>query len=250
MPKNAFSDQAVLVTGAGGGIGRATAIAFAEAGARVACVDRDIPSLEKTVALLHGRGFPIIADLANIANYAAVLDECERAVGSLSALAHVAAVLRRLNIIDVTEADWDYHLNINAKSTFFLGREFAERLKRDGRKGAIVNTASQSWWTGGLDGAIVYAASKGAIVTLTRGFARQYAQFNIRFNVVAPGFVDTPMLTSGLDGAAMDRMLTQTPMGRLATPEEVANTIVFLASPSSSYVTGATLVVTGGQLMF
>lgn len=250
MPDNSFSDQAVLVTGAGGGIGRATAIAFAEAGARVACLDRDIPSLEKTVNLLDGNGYPFVADLADVAKFASVLDECERLVGPLIALAHVAAVLRRLNVVDVTEDDWDYHLNINAKSTFFLGREFAERLKRAGRSGAVVNTASQSWWTGGLDGAIVYAASKGAIVTLTRGFARQYARSNIRFNVVAPGFVDTPMLTSGLDDAAMDRMLSQTPIGRLATPEEVASAILFLASPSSSYVTGATLVVAGGQLMF
>jgi len=245
-----LADQGVLVTGAGGGIGRATAIAFAKAGARVACLDRDVSSLEKTVSLLDGRGFSIVADLADIANYAAVLDTCESVVGPLGALAHVAAVLRRLNVVDVTEADWDYHLNINAKSTFFLGREFAERLKGDGRKGAVVNTASQSWWTGGLDGAIVYAASKGAIVTLTRGFARQYAQFEIRFNVVAPGFVDTPMLTNGLDESAMGRMLSQTPIGRLATPEEVANAILFLASPASSYVTGATLVVAGGQLMF
>ena len=107
-----------------------------------------------------------------------------------------------------------------------------------------------STWTGGLDGAIVYAASKGAVVTLTRGFARQYAPANIRFNVVAPGFVDTPMLRNYLDEAEMELMLNQTPIGRLATPEEVANAIFFLASPSASYITGATLVITGGHLMF
>ncbi len=250
MSENSLSGKAILVTGAGGGIGRATALAFAEAGAHVACLDRDVPSLEQTVGLLHGNGFPIVADLSNVANFPLILDEAEKQVGPLSVLAHIAAVLRRLNIVDVTEDDWDFHLNINAKSTFFLGREFAERLKRNGRTGAVVNTSSQSWWTGGLDGSIVYAASKGAIVTLTRGFARQYAPSNIRFNVVAPGFVDTPMLTNGLDDAAMKRMLDQTPIGRLATPEEVASAILFLASPSASYITGATLVVTGGQLMF
>ena len=250
MSEKTLKGQAVLVTGAGGGIGRATAAAFAEAGARVACLDRDEPSLAQTLSLLNGNGLPIVADLSNVANFPSILDEVEKLVGPLTILAHIAAVLRRLNIVDVTEADWDFHLNINAKATFFLGREFAELLKRNGRIGAVVNTSSQSWWTGGLDGSIVYAASKGAIVTLTRGFARQYAPSNIRFNVVAPGFVDTPMLRSGLDDEAMERMLNQTPIGRLATPEEVANAIIFLASPSASYITGSTLAVTGGQLMF
>ena len=250
MSEKTLKGQAVLVTGAGGGIGRATAAAFAEAGARVACLDRDEPSLAQTMSLLNGNGFPIVADLSNVANFPSILDQVEKLVGPLTILAHIAAVLRRLNIVDVTEADWDFHLNINAKATFFLGREFAELLKRNGRIGAVVNTSSQSWWTGGLDGSIVYAASKGAIVTLTRGFARQYAPSNIRFNVVAPGFVDTPMLRSGLDDEAMERMLNQTPIGRLATPEEVANAIIFLASPSASYITGSTLAGTGGQLMF
>lgn len=250
MSEKSYTGQAVLITGAGGGIGRATAIAFAEAGARVACLDCDEPSLKETISLLHGNGIPILADLSNVANFPVMLDEVEKQVGPLSVLIHIAAVLRRLNIVDVTEDDWDLHLNINAKSTFFLGREFAERLKRNGRIGAVVNTASQSWWTGGLDGAIVYAASKGAIVTLTRGFARQYAPANIRFNVVAPGFVDTPMLRNYLDEGEMEQMLDQTPIGRLASPEEVANAIIFLASSSASYITGATLVITGGHLMF
>ena len=250
MSEKSYIGQSVLITGAGGGIGRATAIAFAEAGARVACLDCDEQSLKQTVSLLHGNGIPILADLSNVKNFPVMLDEVEKKVGPLSVLVHLAAVLSRLDIVDVSEDDWDSHFDINAKSTFFLGREFAERLKRKGLIGAVVNTTSQSWWTGGLDGAIVYAASKGAVVTLTRGFARQYAPANIRFNVVAPGFVDTPMLRNYLDEAEMELMLNQTPIGRLATPEEVANAIFFLASPSASYITGATLVITGGHLMF
>ncbi|NQV97728.1 MAG: SDR family oxidoreductase [Acidimicrobiaceae bacterium] len=243
-------NQAVLVTGAGGGIGRATALAFANAGAQVACLDIDKSSLAETVELLKGAGHAIVADLRIIKNFPSILDEAESKVGPIDALALVAAVLRRLKVVDVTEDDWDFHLDLNAKASFFLGREFAERLKRGNRIGAVVTTSSQSWWTGGLDGAIVYAASKGALVTLTRGFARRYGPSNIRFNSVAPGFVDTQMLRSGLDDAAIDRMLSATPLGRLAEPDEVANAIVFLASPASSYITGATLVVAGGQLMF
>lgn len=244
------ANKSVLVTGAGGGIGRATALAFAKTGAKVTCLDIDEHALSETLELLEGAGHAIVADLRSIKSYPSILDEAESENGPLDALALVAAVLRRLKVTEVTEADWDFHLELNSKSSFFLGREFAERLKGENRPGAVVTTSSQSWWTGGLDGAIVYAASKGALVTLTRGFARQYGHSNIRFNSVAPGFVDTQMLRSGLDDGAMDRYLAAVPLGRLAEPEEVANAIVFLASPASSYITGATLVVAGGQLMF
>ncbi len=243
-------NKAVLVTGASGGIGRATAVAFANTGAKVVCLDIDENGLNETVNLLNGAGHSIVADLRNIKEFPSLLDRAEYLVGPLDAIALVAAVLRRLKVVDVTEEDWDFHLDLNAKSSFFLAREFAERLKQEKRSGAVVTTSSQSWWTGGLDGAIVYAASKGALVTMTRGFARQYAPVNIRFNSVAPGFVDTQMLRNGLDEAAMDRYRDATPLGRLAEPEEVANAIVFLASPTSSYITGTTLVVAGGQLMF
>ena len=244
------ANKSVLVTGAGGGIGRATALAFANLGSKVVCLDIDELALKGTLDLLGGTGHAIVADLRNIKNYPSILDEAESKIGPLDALAHVAAVLRRLKVTDVTEADWDFHLDLNSKASFFLGREFAERLKGENRSGAVVTISSQSWWTGGLGGAIVYAASKGALVTLTRGFARQYGQSNIRFNSVAPGFVDTQMLRNGLDDGAMDRYIGAVPLGRLAEPEEVANAIVFLASPASSYITGATLVVAGGQLMF
>ncbi len=245
-----IANKAVLVTGASGGIGRATAVAFANMGAKVVCLDIDENGLNETVNLLSGAGHSIVADLRNIKEFPSLLDRAEYLVGPLDAIALVAAVLRRLKVVDVTEEDWDFHLDLNAKSSFFLAREFAERLKQEKRSGAVVTTSSQSWWTGGLDGAIVYAASKGALVTMTRGFARQYAPVNIRFNSVAPGFVDTQMLRNGLDEAAMDRYRDATPLGRLAEPEEVANAIVFLASPTSSYITGTTLVVAGGQLMF
>jgi len=250
LTKSVDANKSVLVTGAGGGIGRATAVAFARTGTKVACLDINEKGVNETVELLNGAGHSIVADLRKIKDFPSILDLAESLVGPLDAIAHVAAVLRRLNVTDVTEDDWDFHLDLNAKSSFFLAREFAERLKREKRSGAVVTTSSQSWWTGGLDGAIVYAASKGALVTLTRGLARQYAPVNIRFNSVAPGFVNTQMLLNGLDDGAMSRMLNATPIGRLAEPEEVANAILFLASPSSSYITGTTLVVAGGQLMF
>ncbi len=240
----------ILLVGAGGAIGRATAEVLVTAGAAVACVDSNADACAETVAGIADAGVVIPGDLRAIDDFPDLIGRAETAIGPLDGLVNVAAVLRRLAVTDVTEADWDAHLGVNAKASFFLGRTFAEHLKGAGRSGSAVFAASQSWWTGGLDGSVVYAASKGALVSLTRGLARQYGPAGIRFNTVAPGFVDTPMLHGGLDDAAMGRMLAAVPLGRLATSEEVANALAFLASRASSYITGATLVIAGGQLMY
>lgn len=242
--------QRVLVIGAGGGIGRATAALLVNSGAKVACVDTNIAALDETLSHLGPSAQGVDGDLAKIEDFPELLMRAEDAIGPLDGLANLAAVLRRLAITDVTEEDWDIHLGVNAKASFFLGRAFAEHLSAAGRRGSVVFAASQSWWTGGLDGSVVYAASKGALVSLTRGLARQYGPAGIRFNTVAPGFVDTPMLHGGLDDAAMARMLAAVPLGRLATADEVAQSMVFLLSGASSYITGATLVIAGGQLMY
>ena len=242
--------QRVLVIGAGGGIGRATAALLVSGGAKVACVDTNHAALAETVSQLGESAIAVEGDLTRIDDFPALLSRAEGAIGPLDGLANLAAVLRRLAVTDVTEQDWDIHLGVNAKASFFLGRAFAEHLSAAGRRGSAVFASSQSWWTGGLDGSIVYAASKGALVSLTRGLARQYGPAGIRFNTVAPGFVDTPMLHGGLDDAAMSRMLAAVPLGRLATAEEVAQSMVFLLSGASSYITGATLVIAGGQLMY
>lgn len=238
-----------MVTGAGGAIGRATASRFAANGCDVVCVDHDESAAQATADAIGLRGHVLPADLREIGAFDDLLDRAEQLVGPLDTLAQLAAVLRRSPVAEVTEADWDAHFAVNAKAAFFLSRAFAERARRSGRDATVVNTASQSWSTGGLDGAVVYAASKGALVTMTRGMARTYGPHGIHFNAVAPGFVDTAMLHSGLDDDALDRMLGQVPLGRLATPAEVADAIEFLASPASSYISGATLVVAGGQLM-
>lgn len=246
---NESNHWAVMVTGAGGGIGRATANAFASAGATVVCLDRDRDAVEDTVAQLPSPGHSLTADLRDVDEFDAILDEAEKMAGPLDGLAQLAAVLRRGLVKDVTPDDWAAHFDVNAKAAFFLSRAFAERARLAGRKATVVNTASQSWATGGLDGAVVYAATKGALVTMTRGMARTYGPDGIRFNVVAPGFVDTNMLLGGLEDGALERLVAQVPLGRLATPEEVADAVVYLSSTSSSYITGSTLVVAGGQLM-
>jgi NAD(P)-dependent dehydrogenase (short-subunit alcohol dehydrogenase family) len=242
----------VLVTGAAGGIGAAVAAAFAVAGARVAALDVSADAARAAAASLPGAGHVGIgADLADVSGHEGLVAEVEEAVGPLAALAHLAAVLRRSHDIrEIDEADWDAQADVNLKATFFLNRAFAERLRAAGRGGAIVNFSSQGWWTGGFGGSVVYNATKGGIVTMTRGLARTYAPAGIRVNVVAPGLVDTAMLRDGLDPAVLEGLVDQVPLRRLAAPEEVAPAVVFLASEHASYITGATLNISGGWLMY
>jgi 3-oxoacyl-[acyl-carrier protein] reductase len=242
----------VLVTGAVGAIGSAVARAFAECGARVAVSDLSEGGAHELAASLPGDGHAGFgADLADVASHTALVAAAAEAVGPLSALAHLAAVLlRRHDIAEIDESDWDAQVDVNFKGTFFLNRAFAEHLRAAGRTGAIVNFSSQGWWTGGFGGSVVYNATKGGIVTLTRGLARSYAEAGIRVNAVAPGLVDTPMLRDGMSDEALDRLLEQVPLGRMATPAEIAPAAVFLASDHARYVTGATLNISGGWLMY
>jgi NAD(P)-dependent dehydrogenase (short-subunit alcohol dehydrogenase family) len=244
--------RGVLVTGAAGGIGRAVATAFAEAGARVVALDLPGAGAAAVVAGLPGTGHLCVdADLLELEALDGMVARSDEQSGGLYALAHLATVLRRrANVSQVSEADWDTQVDVNMKATFFLNRSFAERLSSSGRRGAIVNCSSQGWWTGGFGGSVVYNAAKGGIVTLTRGLARTYAPLGIRVNAVAPGLVDTPLLLDGLDPDLLGRLVEQVPVGRLASPEEVAPAFVFLASGHSTYITGATVNVSGGFLMY
>jgi 3-oxoacyl-[acyl-carrier protein] reductase len=244
--------RGVVVTGAAGGIGAAVARAFAEAGARVAAVDLSSDAARVIATGLPGDGHVGIgADLGDVDGHGALVREAEASVGELTALAHLAAILhRRHDIREIDEPDWDAQVDVNLKATFFLDRAFAEHLRAAGRRGAIVNFSSQGWWTGGFGGSVVYNATKGGIVTMTRGLARTYAADGITVNAVAPGLVDTPMLSDGLAPEALQALVEQVPLARMASPAEIAPAVVFLASAHASYITGATLNVSGGWLMY
>lgn len=244
--------RAVVVTGAAGGIGRAVVHGFADAGARVCAVDLSVEAATTVVQNLANPDQHLArgVDLTNLAGLQPLLQEVHTLFGSIDALAHLAAVIRRVaDIESVTEADWDAQLDVNLKTTFFLNRAAAQVMRPSGT-GAIVNFSSQGWWTGGFGGSVVYAASKGGVVSLTRGLARTWAPDGIRVNCVAPGAVDTPMMHNDMTPEAVEDFLRMVPMGRMAQPEEVASAVVFLCSRRASYITGATLAVAGGQLMY
>lgn len=243
----------VLITGAGGAIGRAVAVAFAQAGARLVLSDLTEDGLRATAdALPAGRPAHLVpANLRAADAGRELLDAAQAALGRIDALVHVAAVIvRRAELADVTQEDWALQEEVNLRATFFLARDAAEAMRADGRGGRIVLFTSQAWWTGGLEGSVAYAATKGGVVSLTRGLARAYAPDGVLVNCVAPGAVDTPMLRDGTGAEALERLRASIPMGRFGRPEEVAGAVLFLASRHASYMTGTTLNVSGGQLPY
>jgi len=242
----------VLVTGAAGGIGREVSLAFAQAEARVAVVDLSEERLKAVVAEMPGGPHvPLAWDLRLIAGHAKLIESVVAALGGIDVLVCAAAVLlRRHSVDDVTEADWDLQHDVNLKATFFLNQAAARAFRRQGRGGRIINFTSQGWWSGGFGGSVAYAASKGGVVSMTRGLARSLAKDGVTVNAVSPGAADTAMMRSGMTDKQLADTVAAIPLGRMASPSELAGAVLFLASDHASYVTGATINVSGGWLMY
>jgi NAD(P)-dependent dehydrogenase (short-subunit alcohol dehydrogenase family) len=244
--------RGVVVTGAASGIGRATARLFSEVGANVVAVDRDGPGLESLVAESPGPGtiHPLVADLADAAGYERIVETADGSLGGLYGLVNAAARVKRQPIAEVTDEDWDLQLDINLKSMFFLCRAAASIMAARGEGGRIVNFSSAAWLTGPLYQSDAYVISKGGVVVLTRGFARQYGRFGILVNTIMPGQIDTPMQHVDNTPAVVQAGIDACPLGRMGRPEELASVALFLASDHASFVTGATLNVSGGSVMY
>ena len=244
--------KGVIVTGAAGGMGRPTAQAFASAGARVMAVDLHQSAADEVVAGLEGDGHMAVGmDLTDLDAQKALVDRAVDELGDLYVLAHLAAVLRRRgSMAEVTEEDWDFQIDTNLKASFFLARRAAETMVDAGRGGRIIMFTSQGWWSGGFGGSTVYCASKGGIVSMSRGMARTYGPHQITVNTVSPGQVATSMLMTGLAPEVLESMTADTPLGRVAGPEEIAGVVVFLASKHAGFVSGATLNVSGALQMY
>ncbi len=246
-----LNGKSVVVTGAAGGIGRSVAMGFAEAGCKVLLVDVPGSNLGNVLNALPGNGHEVFeTDLAEIKTHAEIFQRAQ-AMAPLAALSHCAAVIRRRDTVDeVTEEDWDIQIDVNLKATFFLNRAARDSFRATGTKGSIINFSSQAWWSGGYGGSVVYAASKGGIVSMTKGLARSFSLEGVRVNCVSPGCVDTPMMVDTMSAESLQGFIDLIPMGRLGDPEEMVGAVLFLASEASTFVTGTVMNVSGGQLMY
>lgn len=246
-----LEDKVVLVTGAAGGIGRPTARLFAESGARVVCVDLQPEPLEVLVADLPGSGHTWVAkNLSNQRTSEDLASQILATQGRIDVLAHLAAVLMTIDLTDVTEEQWDAHMDTNVKATFFLARACGEAMVRAGDGGRLIIMSSGAWLSGGLATRLPYATTKGAVNTMVRSLAKAYGHADITVNSVAPGLIDTVMMRSGLTETKRAELELATPLRRFGDPEEVAEVVAFLGSAAASFISGATINVSGGNTLY
>lgn len=242
-----------IVTGGGSGIGRAAAIRFASEGAAVAVADVDGNSGEETVSLIKNTGGNAIfvkTDVADSSQIKALIETTSTTFGSLHIMFNNAGIGNsEVRSVDLTEEEWDKVIDINLKGVF-LGIKYAvpELIKAGG--GAIINTSSLL----GLKGqkyVSAYNASKAGVVVLTKNAALEYGKYNIRVNAIAPGVIDTKIIENWRQNERKWPIISRAnALGRIGTPDEVANAVLFLASDEASFITGATLSVDGGGLTF
>lgn len=242
-----FDGKVVLVTGGSRGIGRACAVAFGKAGARVILTYAgNDAAAEEAVRLTGERARAVKFDVSDTAACAACVEEVVQKHGRLDVLVNNAGVAVDGLLVRVKDEDWDRQLDTNLKGAFALCRAAARPMMKQ-RSGAICNLVSVVGEMGNA-GQAAYAASKAGLVGLTKALAHELASRNIRVNAVSPGFIETDM-TSKVSADMRTRLLTAIPLGRLGTAEEVAACVLFLASDAASYITGEVLKVNGGMYM-
>jgi len=244
-----ISGKIALVTGAAQGIGRDIALALASDGADVAICDVNLDAALKTTGDIEAKGRKSLALKANVASSAevtAMIDQVVEKFGRIDILVNNAGITRDGLILRMKEEDWDLVLSINLKGSFLCTKAALKYMTKQ-RGGNIINIASIVGAMGNA-GQANYVASKAGLIGLTKTIAREYANRGITSNAVAPGFIDTAM-TQALSETVRAELSKQIPLGKLGTPEDVANAVRFLASPWAQYITGQVIHVNGGMYM-
>ncbi len=243
--------KVAFITGAGMGMGREAAILFAAHGARVVVADINREAAEETARQAKAAGgaaLAVLGDVALEADVRRMVAEGAQAFSALHILYNNAGVLwkdRDRSVLETDEAQWDRVIAINLKSVFWVTKYGIPHLKATGG-GSIINVGSVSALAGFTRAQDAYTSAKGALISLTKSLAIQFAKDNIRCNIIHPGIVDTPMQAPYLTEALRKEFQAGIPLGRIAHPREIAYVALFLASDESSYMTGAQLVVDGG----
>jgi 3-oxoacyl-[acyl-carrier protein] reductase len=255
-----LTDRVVIVTGGSRGLGRAICLGLAAEGARVAVnyyrdLEKGLDFVEEATALAkeirhqHGvEALPVPGNVASFADVQQMFNLTETAFGPVDVLVNNAGIWPTAYVKDMTEEEWTAVMTVNLTGPFLTCREAVRRWLAAGRHGRIVNVVSQAAFHGSTSGHAHYAASKAGLVTFTISLAREVAPNGIHVNAVAPGMMATEMARDALE-KDQQRYIERIPVRRIADPAEVANVVTFLASDRASYMTGATVDVTGGMLM-
>lgn len=252
-----FVDKVALVTGAGGGIGFATAERFAAEGARVVLVDLDEQSVEEKAERLRTAGahvMAVVTDLASNDGAAEATRRAEETFGRVDTFALIAGISGpRTPVHELALADWDRVIATNLRSMFLSLQAGARSMIRNGVAGSLVTMSSSMAQWDVLDGGSAYAASKGGVLALTRAAAFDLATYGIRVNAVCPGVIDTalgvPTSTGGVVTPTSEQFAHRIPLRRIGQPDDVAATVAYLASDDAAHVTGVGWLIDGGQTL-
>lgn len=252
MPVNAYelTGRTAFVTGAAGGIGRASAVLLAEVGATVHCADRDADGLHETATLIKDGGGTVHThrlDVTDRAQLSRAVESCER----LDVMAAIAGIMHSSTVLETRDEDLDHVLSVNFKGVLYACQE-AARLMLDRQTGGSIITMASGAVDTGRPGLLCYGAAKAAVVQLTKTLANEVGRYGIRVNSVAPGWIRTPM-TDRHEAEAQARteslMARMSPLGRVGEPEDVAHAVLYLASDASAFTTGQILRPNGGVAM-
>jgi NAD(P)-dependent dehydrogenase (short-subunit alcohol dehydrogenase family) len=248
--------KVAAITGAGSGIGRGAAVALAAAGARVVANDLDVEGLEETLALVReagSEGSASVGDVRRSGDVRRLVDDATTTFGGLDVMVANAAVGLYADLEEMAEEDIDRVLDVDLKGALLCARAAIPALRARGGGSIVFVTSVQAYAT--LRGCVVYGAAKAGLVAAARALAVEVGEHGIRVNAIAPGTIDTPMLARDLSGMNpadaedfLDRVRAANALGRIGTPKEVADVLVFLVSDAARYVTGTTVVADGGFL--